>query len=71
MLAQLPSAEPSNLKGHLHFLKGSALNIGLDGVSDLCREGEEALKSNPDALVRINDIRDTYQAARRELSDLF
>lgn len=70
VLAELSNADQSSLKGHLHFLKGSALNIGFDTVSALCRAAEEVLSADPQAAVQTDDIRETYQAARAELSDL-
>ena len=71
VLTELSDADQSSLKGHLHFLKGSAANIGLDAVSALCRAAEDSLHANPDATVQVGTIRDTYHAARAELSDLF
>ncbi len=71
VLAVLPSAEQSTLKGHLHFLKGSAANIGLDAVCTLCREAEDELTADPQAPVQVEFIRETYNTARAELADLF
>ncbi|MCX7646704.1 MAG: Hpt domain-containing protein [Rhodobacteraceae bacterium] len=46
----------SRLRDDLHFLKGSALNLGFDAFSRLCQEGERAAArgSTPDlaALLR-------------------
>lgn len=30
----------------LHFLKGSALNIGMSGLGNLCQDAERALRNN-------------------------
>lgn len=70
VLEQLPVAEQSSLKGHLHFLKGSALNIGLDDLSGLCQEEEKNLASDPTGSIRTDAIQLAYKAARAELSDL-
>ncbi|SDI79120.1 Hpt domain-containing protein [Salipiger marinus] len=43
-LAQLPllQAQPESLAAALHFLKGSALNLGFRALSELCSTGEQA-----------------------------
>lgn len=70
-LSALSTTDAETLKGHLHFLKGSALNIGLDQVSTLCREAEQTLASNPQSNILVEAIRSAYQSARVELKDLF
>lgn len=69
-LGALATTDAAKLKGHLHFLKGSAMNIGLDQVSTLCREAEQSLTSDPNAIVSVDTIRSAYQSARTELQDL-
>ena len=70
VLEELPGAEPSSLRGHLHFLKGSALNIGLVEVSNLCRDEELKLAADPGNAPRIDAIRSAYETARNDLREL-
>jgi len=51
-------------KRDLHFLKGSAMNIGLAEVSALCLNFELALIADPDGAVDLNAIRRTFQASK-------
>lgn len=66
-LEALPDATRSSLPEKLHFLKGSALNIGLDAVGALCRKEEVRLFSDPDAVPDIASIRALYAASKAEL----
>ena len=54
----------------LHFLKGSALNIGMTGVGALCLAEESRLRDDALARPDIDAIRDAYLAARSALLDL-
>lgn len=69
-LGALSTTDANSLKGHLHFLKGSALNIGLDQVSALCREAEQSLANDPKSVIATDAIRTAYQSAHAELQDL-
>jgi len=47
VMARLPGqADPALLARDLHFLKGSALNLGFAAFSDACRDGEALLASS-------------------------
>ncbi len=70
VLANLPGDDIGSLKANLHFLKGSALNIGLKGVSDLCRVEERKLQDDPASVPAIEPIRSAYRNARSKLGDL-
>ncbi len=67
VLGQLPSTPASAMVEKLHFLKGSALNIGMSDVGELCRSEEERLKAAPGATADIAAIEATYQASKSEL----
>lgn len=54
----------------LHFLKGSALNIGMSAVASLCLAEESRLRTDPLHNPDIVAIRDAYLAARPALLDL-
>lgn len=66
-LDALPSATRTSLPEKLHFLKGSALNIGLDAVGALCRLEEQRLNADPSAVPDIASIRAAYAASKAEL----
>ena len=67
ILDALKDAKGSSLPEQLHFLKGSALNIGLDAVSTLCRQEELRLSADPNAVPDIVSIRAAYEASKGEL----
>lgn len=61
----------SGLEERLHYLKGSALNLGFRDFSDLCQSGESALSRDPGARVDVAAIQASYHASRAVfLSDL-
>ena len=47
LVAGLPAQE---IEGQLHFLKGSALTLGLDPLADLCRQCEAGPQVHPSVL---------------------
>ncbi|NNJ68390.1 MAG: Hpt domain-containing protein [Boseongicola sp.] len=55
----------------LHFVKGSALNIGLSRVSELCRAAEAAFREAPDADLNINAIQTAFNNSKTELKTVF
>lgn len=71
VLATLDIAAPTELPGHLHFLKGSALNIGFAAVSNRCQAEEARLKENPEAACDIKGIQADYSASKSELAGMF
>ena len=67
VLAELEAIPPSQLAERLHFLKGSALNIGFDDLGALCQSEEIRLKGNPTVTVDFPALRATYQASKAQL----
>ena len=67
VLQSLESTPQNEMAAQLHFLKGSALNIGLDGVSELCRAEEVRLKDNPSAAPDVAGIRAAYTTSKAAL----
>lgn len=61
-LAQF-SGQPG-LGEKLHFLKGSAMNLGFREFSGLCQLGETALAEDPAARVDLDAVASSYHAAR-------
>lgn len=57
----------SDVQEDLHFLKGSALNIGLDEVGKLCQEAESALELDATSQPDVESISEAFQSARARL----
>ncbi len=57
----------SDIAEKLHFLKGSAQNIGLSHASALCQTFEERIKADPSAFPDVASLRSSLDAARGEL----
>ncbi|MGX9356040.1 Hpt domain-containing protein [Roseobacteraceae bacterium S113] len=57
----------SPLEAQLHFLKGSALNLGFVGFANLCQDGEaRAAEGATD--IALAPISESYQASRAEFT---
>lgn len=54
----------SEMESQLHFLKGSALNLGLKDLSALCQDGERQAGQGNGAAVDANRIVAVYQASK-------
>ena len=54
----------SDLEAHLHFLKGSALNLGFTQFADLCQAGETAAAQGRSDSVDLGAIIPVYDSAR-------
>ncbi len=50
----------------LHFLKGSALNLGFAELSNLCQQGELAARGGKPETVDINAVVSTYDASKEQ-----
>jgi len=53
-----------SLEHDLHFLKGSALNLGFTDFSDLCMNGEAAAARGEAETVDTNAVVASYQASK-------
>lgn len=61
---------PSDLKSvesRLHFLKGSALNLGLTDLAVLCQNGEKTAASGAAAHVDVAAVATCYRASKIQL----
>lgn len=67
--AQLDSTDRNTAAEALHFIKGSALNIGLVQVGQLCERAEAQLLNESHFNVSATDIKRAYSAARKFLMD--
>lgn len=62
---------PANLpqvESQLHFLKGSALNLGLSELAALCQVGERSAATGNADLVNLPEVVQVYQASRQVLT---
>lgn len=64
LLRGIPAEE---VEGQLHFLKGSALNLGLSDLAAICQEGERRAAAGDGALVDVAQVASVYRAARAGL----
>lgn len=64
-LSQLGAPDRS-MEHDLHFLKGSALNLGFSKFSDLCRDGETACAQGNTSDVDQGTIKTTYEASKAD-----
>ena len=55
---------PDQIGSLLHFLKGSALNLGLADLARLCQEGEKAVSSGQTAMFDPVQLSAVYAASR-------
>jgi histidine phosphotransfer protein HptB len=66
LLAGLPAEE---VEGQLHFLKGSALNLGMADLAAICQDGERKAAAGHGALVDMQRVATIYQSSRQMLLD--
>lgn len=53
-----------DLEAHLHFLKGSALNLGFQTFSALCHSGETAVASGKGDTLDLSAVLDCYEQSK-------
>lgn len=64
LVAGLP---PEEVEGQLHFLKGSALNLGLSDLAAICQDGERKAAAGQGAQVDTAQVAAIYHASRASL----
>jgi len=65
VIARLEAApDPSRYEEDLHFLKGSALNLGFSALSDTCHDGERRAATGQAESVDIASLIRLYRASR-------
>jgi HPt (histidine-containing phosphotransfer) domain-containing protein len=57
---------PETLEAKLHFLKGSALNLGFDDFSKLCKDGEVSAARGDASDIDLAHIVETYTSSKTE-----
>jgi len=58
--------DAATLEDNLHFLKGSALNLGFDAVGALCVAREDAVSAAAGGAFVVGPLKEMYQASRAE-----
>lgn len=64
LVSGLPADE---VEGQLHFLKGSALNLGLSDLAAICHEGERKAAAGQGNAVDAAQVAAIYRASRARL----
>ncbi len=62
--------DPGRYEDDLHFLKGSALNLGFASFGALCQAGERQAKEGRALEVDLKPILDCYEASRQEFLEM-
>ncbi|MFN0115441.1 MAG: Hpt domain-containing protein [Paracoccaceae bacterium] len=57
--------EPGSLGADLHFLKGSAANLGFEAFRGLCAEGETLAAKGDGGRIEIGHVIATYAASKQ------
>lgn len=66
-LTRLKSADtPRNIEEGLHFLKGSALNLGFRRLGDICQAWEQAAATGHVDSIDLARLREVYETSKRE-----
>ena len=66
-LDRMAQGHSSSMADDLHFLKGSALNIGMSEVASLCAAVEAMIRDNGAASPNIGGIKTAFDKAQVEL----
>ena len=67
MAALGSAATPDSLADALHFLKGSAQNVGMTDVSDACAAQEGEVRAGNRTVADLSTIRSALNTARSDL----
>lgn len=67
VLGELRETARTELGAKLHFLKGSAFNLGLDAVGDMCMKEEARLRNDPAASADVDGILALYAQSLAQL----
>ena len=66
VMTRLSAEGSDNLEEDLHFLKGSALNLGFAEFGTLCQAGEKAAASGQGDTVDLAQVISAYHASRSD-----
>ena len=65
------SPEPSKIEAELHFLKGSAMNLGFEKLGDFCHMGEGLAATGNHGAIDLSRVFEIYAASRTEFLSRF
>ena len=60
------STDPASYEADMHFLKGSALNLGFSALATLCSDGERQAATGDSEGVDVGAVIDSYGASKAE-----
>lgn len=63
------AAAPATLEDDLHFVRGSALNLGFEAFCDACRAAERQARNAGAESVALAPLLDTYRSSKRAFLD--
>jgi len=63
------SPDPSTYETELHFLKGSALNLGFDDLAKLCGDGEKLARDQQTESVDLAAVFSIYEKSKHEFNN--
>jgi len=58
------TAGPAELEADMHFLKGSALNLGFESFADLCQSGETAAALGDTSTIDVAAVRTLFDQSK-------
>lgn len=64
MVRMIAAPNTATLEEDMHFLKGSALNLGFAKFGDLCQAGERAAAAGQGDSVCLNEVYEAYAASK-------
>ncbi|RJL20472.1 Hpt domain-containing protein [Paracoccus siganidrum] len=65
VVMRLQAADPAKLADDLHFIRGSAANLGFSGLAALCRDAETALARRMPQAVCLDRLRGCYARSKQ------
>ena len=71
MVRMISVPDTTKLEEDMHFLKGSALNLGFAHFSVLCLAGEKAAKNRQAETICLDDVYESYAASKTIFKERF
>ena len=69
VVARLRSApDPATYEDDLHFLNGSAMNLGFAALSEVCRSGEKKAAENDASSVDVAAVLSIYEQSKSQFN---
>ena len=71
MVRMISVPNPATLEEDMHFLKGSALNLGFKHLSALCQAGEKAAQVGQAETICLEEVFESYAASKTVFGERF